>query len=155
MMCSPIFEWYVVRCRSKNEHIKGLCRDWTMCSKYAILSRFNSEYAILSRFNSIYNHLLTNMSIITLKLNKIFNELQKIRGKWLWAQFGFTNHLALIAWFTSYEKWVHLEKYPNNTRPPYWPKLCRHWGSLLILVGPASTWSMLQILNCRNYMAPS
>ena len=30
-------------------------------------------------------------------------------------KFGFSNHLALIAYFISYEKWMQREKCPNNT----------------------------------------
>ena len=32
---TPIFEWCVVRCGSKNGHQKGICfKDWTTCSKF-------------------------------------------------------------------------------------------------------------------------
>ena len=42
------------------------------------------------------------------------------RGKWLHAQFGFANHLALNACFISYEKWVLTEnKSPFKARLPF------------------------------------
>ena len=31
----------------------------------------------------------------------------------------FADHLALIACFISYEKWVQREKYSSKARPPY------------------------------------
>jgi hypothetical protein len=42
-MWTPIFEWCVVRCGSKNAHQKCIMfrRDWTTCSKYVNLSRLN------------------------------------------------------------------------------------------------------------------
>jgi hypothetical protein len=34
IICTPIFEWYVVRCGSKNNYQKDMFhRHWTMCSK--------------------------------------------------------------------------------------------------------------------------
>jgi hypothetical protein len=43
-----IFEWYVVRCGSKNIDLKGHVfeRDWTTCSKYDSHSRLNIQYIL-------------------------------------------------------------------------------------------------------------
>ena len=41
---TPIFEWYVVRCASKNGYQKNMFRrDWTMCSKYENQYRLNTH----------------------------------------------------------------------------------------------------------------
>ena len=39
--------------------------------------------------------------------------------KWLWQQFGFTNHLVLIACFVAYEKWVESKMCLFEAHLPY------------------------------------
>ena len=58
----------------------------------------------------LHDH-LRRIRIFTLIMNKIFIRVPKItRQRMLWTQFGFVNHLALIACFIFYEKWVQREK---------------------------------------------
>jgi len=59
-----IFEWYVVRCGSKNIDSKGHVfeRDWTTCSEYDSHSRLNS----VGNWGDLYDHLMSTR-IFTLK----------------------------------------------------------------------------------------
>ena len=68
-----------------------------------------------------------NSGIFTLTMNKIFVWASKLWGKWLWVWHGFSNHLALIACFIYYEKWVQRLKCPFKTCLPYLRNL--NWRS--------------------------
>ena len=47
--------------------------------------------------------------------HKHSHELQMSWAKWLQAQCGFTNHLTLIGYFISYEKWVQRVEWHTST----------------------------------------
>jgi hypothetical protein len=73
---TPIFEWYVIRCGSKNKHQfqRDTNLDWIMCSKYANHSRFSSQhdflFFILCWESGNYWHLMS-WGIFTLVIEKI------------------------------------------------------------------------------------
>jgi hypothetical protein len=52
-------------------------------------------------------------------MNRIFIQALKIMRSGYRHDFGFANHLTLIACFISYEKWVQREKCLSKTRLPY------------------------------------
>ena len=66
---TPIFEWYVVRCGSKNNYQKKHVyeRNWTARSTYDNHSRFNSQHNL----GGTYEHLMS-MGIFTFIMNKNF-----------------------------------------------------------------------------------
>ena len=71
---TPVFEWYVVRCGSKNGHQRLVFkRDWATCSKYLNYSRLSSQHV----WGNQYGHLMS-MRIFTLIMNKIFIWAPKI-----------------------------------------------------------------------------
>ena len=76
-MWTPAFEWYVVRCGSKNACSK---RDRTTCSKHANHSKLISQYAL----GDLYDH-LTNTRILILIMNKIFILALEIMRKVIFA----------------------------------------------------------------------
>lgn len=61
---------------------------------------------------------LVGTKIFTLEMNKIFMQASKILRPLVTGMIGFANYLAQIAHFISYKKWVHNDKYPNNTHLP-------------------------------------
>ena len=64
---TPIFEWYVVRCDSKNGYQKDVIKRYcVMCSKYDKHSRFNNHH----NWRDLYDHLMSTR-ILTLIMNKI------------------------------------------------------------------------------------
>ena len=62
---------------------------------------------------------LMSTRIFTLILNRRFIQTLKILRKMSTGTKVFANHLALIVFSISYEKWAQREKYLNNTRLPY------------------------------------
>ena len=77
---TPIFEWFLVGCGSKNRHEKDMFEsDWTTFSKCVIYSRFNSQH----NWGDVYDH-LTRKRIFTSIMNKIFIRALKNMRKWLW-----------------------------------------------------------------------
>ena len=69
---------------------------WTTCSKCDDRFRLDTQH----NQEDLYDHLM-NTSNFTLIVNKIFICALKITRKGLYPQFGFTNHLILIACFIS------------------------------------------------------
>ena len=95
---TPIFEWYVVQCGSKNNGIRhgfqlkdfSPRKDWIACSEYDNHFRFNNQH-------NWGDHLNRWMRIFTLMMDKMFIRAPKIMmWKWLKPQFGIANHLILI-----------------------------------------------------------
>ena len=95
---TPIFEWYVDRHGSRNEHPKTIT-CWNeiglRAQKYANHIRFSGQ----DEHGNLDDH-LTNMRIFILATNSIFRELQKLWGKRRHARFGFfyfscTNYVFL------------------------------------------------------------
>ena len=71
---------------------------------------------------------LMSTRIFTLILNRRFIQTLKILRKMSTGTKVFANHLALIVFSISYEKWAQREKYLNNTRLPYtWFSLGNLW----------------------------
>ena len=66
---TPIFECYLVRCKSKNEHQKDMCLSKIgLCAqKFAINSRLSGQH---DWEGDLYDHLMS-MRIFPLVLNKI------------------------------------------------------------------------------------
>ena len=58
------------------------------------------------------------MRIFTLMMNMIFIQAPKTMRKFLQAQFGFANHLALVCVFQIYKKWAQRENRPINISVP-------------------------------------
>ena len=111
---TPISEWYVVRCGSNN----GYLRD--MCSKDIGL-RVQNVMTVLSLIVNIidgdllYDHFMS-IRIFTLMINEIFIRALNIMRKttmtlnWIW------NHLILLMWFISQEKWASIWNYFLNLK---------------------------------------
>ena len=88
----------MVRCWSKNGHQKEIgVRAQNMLSIQAQYSAWSEEL--------IWT--LNEHEIFTLIMNKIYIWTPRLWDKWIWAQSGSTNHLALIACCIFYKKWVH------------------------------------------------
>ena len=66
---TPIFEWYVVRCRSKNWHHKDMClrKDCNKSSNYD-----NHLGSIVTEFGGDLHGQLMSTRIFTLIINNIF-----------------------------------------------------------------------------------
>ena len=65
---TPTFEWYVIRCGSKDGYQKDMFkRDWTTCSKYDSHSRPKGQHD----WEDLYDHLM-NMRNFVKSMNNIF-----------------------------------------------------------------------------------
>ena len=83
---TPIFEWYVFRCGSKNVYKlnriflvlkKHLFKtNWITCSKYDYHSRYSSQ----PYWGNLYGHLM-RVRIFTLIMNMIFIHLSSITNE--------------------------------------------------------------------------
>ena len=72
-----IFEWYVVRCGSKNGHQNDVSkRHCTMCSRNDNHSRLNRQH----NWRDVYGHLMSTR-IFTLIIKKIFKWAPKVMRK--------------------------------------------------------------------------
>ena len=61
---TPIFEWCVVRCGSKNGQLKYVFkRDWTTCLKYVTHSRFNGQHNL----GDLYDHLISTIIFTSIR----------------------------------------------------------------------------------------
>ena len=119
---TPILEWFMVRGGSKNIHQKHVFKsDWITCSIYTNHSRFNSQHG--RGGGDLHDHLMS-MGILTLRTNKTLMWLWKLYGKWLHAWFGFATHLARVARFKSYKKWVHIQTYPSKAHLSHSTRAC-------------------------------
>ena len=98
---TTIFEWCVVRCRSKNRHKKTRVRK-------------RLDYVLNNQHNwgDLYDCSLRKR-IFTLIMNDMHMSSEKYEKNWLWVRCRFANHLALIVCFISY-KWVQSEKCLNK-----------------------------------------
>ena len=107
----PIFEWYAVRHGCKNIHQNDMCLKEIRLPDESMInhSRLNNQHD----WENLYDHLMRKR-IFTFIHNhqEIHMCFKMLWGKsWVWAQFGFANHLTLIACYVSYERWVQREKY--------------------------------------------
>jgi hypothetical protein len=103
---TPIFEWYVIWCGSKNGHQGHKCFEVIgLCAQ----NRLIGVNSIVNMIGGIY--MTTWWARESLILNEKFqHDVQNLRGKWLHARFGFANHRALIACFISYMWEVGVER---------------------------------------------
>ena len=84
-----------------------------MRSKVVNHSRVNREH----KWGDVYDHLMRKR-IFSFIMNKIITyDIQILCEKRLWTQFGFANHLAIIARFISHEKWSKAKSV--HLRPAY------------------------------------
>jgi hypothetical protein len=107
----------MVRCVSKNGHQKEVrsreigLHAQTMLTILGSIVNINWDRSIWS-LNEHKNLHFDNEKDIHMSS-------ENLRGKWLWAWFGYANQFALIACFISYEKWAQGEKCLNNTSLRY------------------------------------
>ena len=106
---TPLYEWYVVTCESKNGHqedVKCLQKiEVRTCSKYANHSRFNNQHD----WGNLYDHLMNTRVIWPLIMNKIITRAPNIMKKKMAMDTtiqGFRYRLALHVCFLSHRKRV-------------------------------------------------
>ena len=117
---TPIFEWYVVWCGSKNEY-----QNYNVCLQEIGL-RAQNVITILSSIVSmikedLYNHFVS-LRIFILIMNKIIIRTPKlIWGKRLWPWFGIANNQYYWSWISylcvSYPKRNGLVGKSSHLRP--------------------------------------
>ena len=93
----------MVRCGSEIGHRKDTCLIEIGLRAQNMLTILGSMVNMIEA--DLHDHLMDTRTF-TLKYIRCSYELQKLRGKWLCPQFGFANHLALVAYFRSYQNWV-------------------------------------------------
>ena len=103
-------------CGSKNGYQKNCLKEIGRHAQKLLI--FLDSLMTQHIWRYFYDHLMRK-KIFDLIRSKIFIQAQKKWRKWLWARFGFANHLALIALLTAYKKWVQIKEWPFKTQLSY------------------------------------
>ena len=91
--------WGLVWLQEQIPNWHGFKRDWTTCSECDHHARLNNHL----NWGDPYDHWWAQESSFRKCVRHSYEHWQ-LWGKWLWAWFGFANHLALIACFISYNR---------------------------------------------------